>query len=220
MLRVLPHTGSAGAAAQIVHVVEDDPSARAATTRFLRVAGHVVRAYGTAAEFVESFSPHTRGCLVLDLNLPGQNGLDLQETLAASPDPLPIVFLTGAAEIRDSVRAMKSGAVDFLTKSADGKQLLDAVERALARDSEDRARRERRRSLQERYERLTAREREVFPHLISGRLNKQICADLGAAEATIKIHRHRVLTKMGADSIADLVRMAADLEIQTAASAG
>jgi FixJ family two-component response regulator len=115
---------------------------------------------------------------------------------------------------------MKSGAVDFLTKSADGKQLLEAVERALARDNEDRARRERRRSLRERYDRLTAREQEVFRHLISGRLNKQICADLGAAEATIKIHRHRVLTKMGADSIADLVRMAADLEIETAASAG
>jgi len=140
--------------------------------------------------------------------------------IATSPDPLPIVFLTGAAEIQDSVRAMKSGAVDFLTKSADGNQLLDAVERALARDSEDRARRERRRSLQERYERLTAREREVFPHLISGRLNKQICADLGAAEATIKIHRHRVLAKMGADSIADLVRMAVDLEIETAATTG
>src|SRR5580765_8773800 len=109
MLRVPLNARPGGSDPQVVHVVEDDPSARAATTRFLRVAGHVVRAYGTAAEFVESFSPHTRGCLVLDLNLPGQNGLDLQQTLAASPDPLPIVFLTGAAEIRDSVRAMKSG---------------------------------------------------------------------------------------------------------------
>src|SRR5258708_4433302 len=136
MLRVLPQTRSAGTAAQVVHLIEDDPSARAATARFLQVAGHVVRAYGTAAEFVESFSPRTRGCLVLDLNLPGQNGLDLQQTLAASPDPLPIVFLTGAADIRDSVRAMKSGAVDFLTKSSGGDQLLDAVSRALARDNE------------------------------------------------------------------------------------
>ena len=220
MLRVPLTTRPGGSDAQVVHVVEDDPSARAATTRFLRVAGHTVREYGSAAEFIEHCSPRARGCLVLDLNLPGESGLDLQQALASGPDPLPIVFLTGAAEVRDSVRAMKFGAVDFLTKSSDGDQLLEAVSRALARDSDDRARRERRRSLHQRYERLTAREQEVFRHLISGRLNKQICADLGAAEATIKIHRHRVLAKMGADSIADLVRMAVDLEIETAATTG
>jgi FixJ family two-component response regulator len=207
------------AQAQVVYLVEDDPSARAATTRFLRAAGHAVRDYGSAAEFLAAFSPRTRGCLVLDLRLPGPSGLDLQQVLAADPDPLPIIFLSGAGEIQDSVQAMKSGAMDFLTKSADGGALLEAVSRALARDNDDRAGRERRRSLRERYERLTAREREVFAHLISGRLNKQMSFDLNAAQATIKIHRHRVLAKMNADSIADLVRMAADLDITVAASA-
>jgi FixJ family two-component response regulator len=216
---VATHFNASGGPAPIVYVIEDDVSAREATARFLRAAGHVVRAYVSAADFLAAFSPGSPGCLVLDLELPGPSGLELQETLAASASPPPIVFLSGRSEIPDSVRAMKSGAIDFLTKSSDGVLLLAAVSRALTRDVEDRAVRERRRTLLERYERLTAREREVFAHLISGQLNKQIGFDLGAAEPTIKIHRRRVIVKMEANSVADLVRMAADLEIGAAGSA-
>jgi FixJ family two-component response regulator len=196
----------------IVHVVEDDDSTREATARFLRAAGHDVRTYASAVEFLAA-PPTGPGCVVLDLKLPGPNGLDLQETLLAGDEPLPIVFLTGHGDIQQSVRAMKSGAVDFLTKTADGSVLLEAVSRALARDVEDRTARARRRIARERYERLSAREREVFAHLISGQLNKQIGFDLGISEQTTKIHRQHVLQKMEADSIADLVRMAADLGI-------
>jgi FixJ family two-component response regulator len=196
----------------IVHVVEDDDSTREATARFLRAAGHDVRTYASAVEFLAA-PPTGPGCVVLDLKLPGPNGLDLQETLLAGDEPLPIVFLTGHGDIQQSVRAMKSGAVDFLTKTADGSVLLEAVSRALARDVEDRTARARRRIARERYERLSARERDVFAHLISGQLNKQIGFDLGISEQTTKIHRQHVLQKMEADSIADLVRMAADLGI-------
>ena len=202
--------------ARVVYLVEDDASARAATARFLRTAGHVVRTCGSVAEFWAAFSLSTPGCVVLDVKLPGPSGLDLQETLTASSNPLPIVFLSGNGGVRDSVQAMKSGAVDFLTKTSDGAVLLAAVTRALVCDSENRAVRERHRTLRERYDGLTAREREVLTHLISGQLNKQICSDLGIAEPTIKIHRHRVLTKMQADSIAHLVRMAAELGIAPA----
>ncbi len=218
MSRVKAGASMSAAAVPVVHVVEDDPSARGATVRFLRAAGHVVRAYGSADEFLESAVQHTPGCIVLDLQLPGLNGLDLQQMVVADADPLPIIFLSGRGEIEDSVQAMKSGALDFLTKTSDGDQLLDAVSRALERDRENRAVRTHRRELDQRYESLTVREREVFAHLISGQLNKQIGSDLGAAEPTIKIHRRRVLLKMKADSVADLVRMAADLEVSAAGS--
>ena len=208
----------AAGSAPVVHVVEDDPSARSATVRFLQAAGHLVRAYDGAAQFLESASQHGPGCIVLDLQMPGLNGLDLQQVVAAYADPLPIIFLSGKGEVRDSVRAMKSGAMDFLTKATDGDQLLEAVSRALVRDREGRAVRGRRRELDQRYRSLTAREHEVFAHLISGQLNKQIGWDLGAAEPTIKIHRRRVLLKMKADSVADLVRMAADLDISATGS--
>jgi FixJ family two-component response regulator len=197
----------------IVYVVEDDPGSRRATTRYLQAAGYHVRQYGNADDFLAAFSPEAPGCIVLDLDLPGVSGLDLQETLAGTADPPAIVFLSGEGEVPDSVRAMKTGAVDFLTKNSDGGLLLDAIARALASDVRNRADRDRRRSLQERFDALTVREREVFAHLLSGQLNKQIGADLGIAEPTIKIHRRRVLAKMKADSVADLVRMAADLQI-------
>jgi FixJ family two-component response regulator len=153
------------------------------------------------------------GCVVLDVRLPGPSGLDLQDALARSEDPLPVVFLTGHGEVPDSVRAMKSGAIDFLSKSVDGAVLLEAVARAIARDAEDRHLRARRRELRERYDRLTPRERDVLTHLISGQLNKQMGFDLGISERTIKIHRYRVMAKMEADSVADLVRIATDIGI-------
>jgi FixJ family two-component response regulator len=150
---------------------------------------------------------------VLDLHLPGASGLELQERLTAAENPLPIVFLTGQGDVPKSVRAMKAGAVDFLTKPVDAPILLDAVSRAIERDEENRVVRARRLDARIRHGRLTPREREVFTHLISGQLNKQVGYDLGISERTTKIHRRQVLEKMEADSIADLVRMAADLGI-------
>lgn len=158
--------------------------------------------------------PTGSGCIVLDLNLPGHSGLELQERLLSAENPLPIVFLTGHADVPKSVRAMKAGAVDFLTKPVDVPVLLDAVARAIARDMESRTVRARQSEVRARYNLLTPREREVFAHLISGQLNKQVGFDLGISERTTKIHRHQVLEKMEADSIADLVRMAADLGIE------
>ena len=174
--------------------------------------GYVVRLYSTGAEFLAQ-PPTEAGCIVLDLRLPGPSGLDLQQRLATAGNPLPIVFLTGHGDIPKTVRAMKAGAVDFLTKPVDAPVLLDAVARALARDAENRVARGRQQDARARYSRLTPREREVFAHLISGQLNKQVGYDLGISERTTKIHRGRVLEKMEADSIADLVRIAADLGI-------
>jgi FixJ family two-component response regulator len=193
-------------------LVEDDESCQTASSRLLKNAGYLVRAYSTAVEFLAN-PPDGAGCIVLDLRLPGQNGLELQERLANAENPLPIVFLTGHGDVPKTVRAMKAGAVDFLTKPVEPEALLDAVARAIARDAEERAGRVRQRETQRRYDRLTPREREVFAHLISGQLNKQIGFDLGITERTTKIHRHQVLAKMEADSVADLVRMAGDLRI-------
>jgi FixJ family two-component response regulator len=201
--------------APVVHVIEDDESSRTAATRLLRSAGYEVRAYPTGEDYFASL-PSEPGCIVLDLHLPGPGGLELQERLTTADNPLPVVFLTGRGDIAKSVRAMKAGAVDFLTKPVDPPVLLEAVARALARDAEARAVRSRQAAARQGYDRLTPREREVFAHLISGQLNKQVGFDLGISERTTKIHRHQVLAKMGADSVADLVRMAADLGIAPA----
>jgi FixJ family two-component response regulator len=201
----------------IVHLVEDDDSARVATARFLRAAGYEVQTYAAAAEFLATVAGDVEGCVILDLNLPDTSGLDLQQLLASAAGPLPVIFLTGAAQVHDSVRAMKSGAVDFLMKTEDGALLLNAVARALERNVVERTVRARRRETRSRYDTLTARERDVFAHLIGGHLNKQIGFALGIAENTIKIHRHRVLEKMRADSLTELARMADDLDIAPAA---
>jgi FixJ family two-component response regulator len=196
----------------VVHVVEDDESSRIASSRVLKSAGYVVRVYATGDDFLAQL-PREAGCIVLDLRLPGSSGLDLQQRLATAENPLPIVFLTGHGDIPKTVRAMNAGAVDFLTKPVDAPVLIDAVARAIARDAENRVVRVRQGEVRTRYSRLTPREREVFAHLISGQLNKQVGYDLGISERTTKIHRRQVLEKMEADSIADLVRMAADLGI-------
>jgi FixJ family two-component response regulator len=199
----------------VVHVVEDDESSRAASVRVLKHAGYTVRAYPSGAEFLDAGS-RDPGCLVLDLNLPGSSGLEVQERLATAENPLPIIFLTGHGDVPRSVRAMKNGAVDFLTKPVDPPTLLDAVARAVALDAQMRAMRARVLETRRRYHRLTPRESEAFAHLISGQLNKQIGYDMGISERTTKIHRRQVLEKMEADSVADLVRMAADLNIAPA----
>jgi FixJ family two-component response regulator len=205
-------------AAPIVHIVDDDVAGREATARFLRLAGHLVRTYGSATEFLTAAPFGAPGCIILDVRLPGPSGFDIQRALTEAGSPLPIVFLSAYGDVRGSVEAMKAGAVDFLTKAADGDLLLDAISRAIVRDAQDREKREHHRELRARYERLSPREREVFAHLISGQLNKQVSYDLGISEQTTKIHRHRVLEKMQADSIADLVRMSTDLGISPVGS--
>jgi FixJ family two-component response regulator len=212
-------TDPKGSAPVFVHVVDDDESSRIAASRLLKSVGHQVRAYANAAEFLAEH-PHGAGCLVLDLRMPGQGGLELQQELARLENPLPIVFLTGHGDIAKTVRAMKAGAIDFLTKPVEPHVLIEAVARALARDAEDRAVRARQQDIRERFNRLTPREREVFAHLISGQLNKQIGFDLGITERTIKVHRHQVLAKMEANSVADLVRMAEELGIGPVGAVG
>jgi FixJ family two-component response regulator len=208
-------SGSTPVTPSVVHVVDDDESSRTAASRLLRNAGYLVRGYSTGTEFLAE-PPAGAGCLVLDLRLPGPSGLELQDRMATAENPLPIVFLTGHGDVPKTVRAMKGGAVDFLTKPVEAPVLLEAVARAIARDTETRSARARQRETRCRYDRLTPREREVFAHLISGQLNKQIGFDLGITERTTKIHRHEVLAKMEADSVADLVRMAADLGVNAA----
>jgi FixJ family two-component response regulator len=200
----------------IVHVVDDDEAVRKATERLLGAAGFTVRTYGTADAFLSAFEADTAGCIVLDVRMPGSSGTELQTMMASRDDRIPIIFLTGHAEVPDSVRAIQRGAIDYLMKPVDAQVLIDAVSRALTRDSADRATRATRRSLKARYERLTPREREVFAHLIGGQINKQVAADLNITERTIKLHRARIFEKLEVDSMAALVRLAIDLEIAPA----
>jgi FixJ family two-component response regulator len=198
---------------QTVHIVDDDELVRRGTERLLAAAGFDARSYASALDFVRAVEPDMAGCIILDLRLPDQSGLDLQAALASRAVTLPIVFVTGYGEIPDTVRAMQGGAIDFLTKPVSGEVLLDAVRRALSRDAADRISRAHRQLLRQRYERLTTREREVFLHLIGGQLNKQVAADLQITERTIKMHRANILQKLEAGSMADMVRLAVDLGI-------
>jgi len=197
-----------------VHVVDDDEAIRKATTRLLTAAGFMVCAYPSGDRLLAELPPDAPGCIILDVCMPGLNGLDLQLALGDREDRLPIIFLTGHAEVPDTVRAIRGGAVDFLTKPIAPAALLEAVERALAQDARDRAAREHQRHLRARYERLTERERQVFERLISGQLNKQVAADLQITERTIKLHRARILQKLNVDSMAGLARLAVELGIQ------
>jgi FixJ family two-component response regulator len=200
----------------IVHVVDDDEAVRKATERLLSAAGFTVRTHGSADAFLSAFEADTAGCIVLDVRMPGPSGTELQTILAGRDDRIPIIFLTGHAEVPASVRAIQRGAIDYLIKPVDATVLIDAVSRALARDSADRAARANRRALQVRYERLTPREREVFAHLIGGQINKQVAADLNITERTIKLHRARIFERLEVDSMAGLVRLAIDLGIAPA----
>jgi FixJ family two-component response regulator len=189
-------------------VVDDDPSVLRALTRLISAAGLEARAFATPAAFLQAHDPATPGCLVLDLALPGLNGLELQEALAVSDCARPIVFITGRGDVPTSVRAMKGGAVDFLTKPVNDRDLLAAVRHAIEIDRVAREVQAETGALKQRLASLTPREREVLVHVVAGRLNKQIAADLGTVEKTIKVHRARIMEKMAVRSLADLVRMA------------
>ncbi|HEU0275079.1 MAG TPA: response regulator [Candidatus Udaeobacter sp.] len=193
----------------VVHVVDDDDSLRKAVTRLLRAAGYDVRDYASAGDFaLATRERNRRGCVLLDVRMPGPSGLDLQEALAQEEEPLPIIFLTGHGDVPTSVRAMKAGAVDFLTKPIKRDVLLSAVRTALARDLRSHTSREQLRELRTRFAKLTPREREVFELVVTGRLNKQIAAELGMAERTVKAHRGQVMMKMQVTSLAELVHLA------------
>jgi len=199
---------------EVVYVVDDDESVRRSLARLLRSAGLTAETFPSAQAFLDRELPDRTACLVLDVRLPGLSGLDLQGALTQTERIVPIVFITGHGNVPMSVQAMKSGAVDFLQKPFEEDQLLAAIERALARCRAARAERTDRMVVQRRFDTLTPRERQVLGLVVAGRLNKQIAADLGAAEKTIKIHRGRVMRKMEASSVAELVRMSQRIGIQ------
>jgi FixJ family two-component response regulator len=196
------------AAAPMVFVVDDDPSVRKSLTRLIGSAGHAVEAFASAREFLARERYPGPCCLVLDVRMPGLTGLDLQEALASAGRRMSIVFITGHGDVPMSVKAMKGGAVDFLTKPVDDKNLLAAIERCVARDVRDLGAEARVAKIQERVQMLTPREAEVFALVVTGMLNKQIAFELGISEKTVKVHRARVMEKMGAGSVAELVRLA------------
>lgn len=192
----------------VVYVLDDDPQVRRALGRILRASGHRVELLTTADELLHAMADDPPGCLVSDLRLPQVNGLDLFAMLRLSGHRIPIVFITGYGDVATSVKAMKFGAVDFLTKPVDEDELLGAVRRALRRDTSYRRMMGETREATERFALLTPREREVFALVVQGDLNKQIAGRLGTTEQTIKVHRGRVMQKMGVKSVAQLVRLA------------
>jgi FixJ family two-component response regulator len=195
----------------VVFIVDDEPLVRMALKRLIESVGLEVQTFASAREFLSAQRSDVPGCLVLDIRLPDMNGLDFQQKLTEAQVAVPIIFITGYGDIPMTVRAMKAGAVEFLTKPFKDQELLDAIQYALAQDRIGRQQRAELAGLQQRYNSLTPREREVFPLVTRGLLNKQIAAGLGRSEKTIKIHRSQVMQKMQADSLADLVRIAEKL---------
>jgi len=195
-----------------VYVVDDDESVCRALARLIRSVGLAAETFHSAKAFLDHTPPDGPACLVLDVRLPGASGLDLQAALSQAGRDLPIVFITGHGDVPTTVRAMKGGAIDFLQKPFNDQELLDCVQRAIARSRTQRAERAERAELDRRFQALTPREREILLHVVTGKLNKQIAGDLGIAEKTIKVHRGRVMEKMQAGSVAELVRMAEKLD--------
>lgn len=196
----------------VVLVVDDDDEVRASLERLIRSAGLTVKTFASADQFLKSERPDVPGCLVLDVKLPGLGGLDLQRRLADSDLAIPIVFITGHGDIPMSVRAIKAGAVEFLTKPFRDQDLLDAINQAIELDRTTREWKSEIAKLRDRYETLTPREQEVMQLVVAGMLNKQIALELGTSEITIKVHRGQVMQKMQANSLADLVRISERLE--------
>ena len=191
----------------LVRIVDDDASFLKAISRLLRASGFAVQAFSSAEEFMAGLVPDVPGCALVDLQMPGLNGLELQEALAKTGVRLPIVFISGHGDIPTTVQAMRRGAEDFLTKTAPKKELLDAVNRAIARDAHERAERARLESQRARFAALTERELEVLRHVVQGRMNKEISADLDIHERTVKLHRTAITTKLGVHSAAELTKL-------------
>ena len=197
----------------IVFVVDDDASVRDAAKSLIRSAGLQAEVFGSTQAFLQMDRPEVPSCLVLDVRLPGTSGLDFQRELAVANIHIPIIFITGHGDVSMSVRAMKAGAVEFLTKPFRDQDLLDAIHLALERDRTRRQREAEIATLRQRFELLTPREREVLPLVVSGLLDKQIAAAIGTTEDTVKVHRSQLMRKMGAESVADLARMAESIGI-------
>ncbi len=197
----------------LVFVVDDDAPMRESLKNLIRSVGLRVEAFASAQEFLHSQRPDMPGCLVLDVRLPGLSGLDLQKRMAEADMAIPVIFITGHGDIQMTVQAMKAGAVEFLTKPFRDQDLLDAIQQALERDRKTREQRAEIDKLRRRFDSLTPREREVMALVVTGLLNKQIAGELGTGETTVKIHRHQVMEKMGANSLAELVRMSDRLAI-------
>jgi FixJ family two-component response regulator len=196
-----------------VLVIDDDPDLRASVGRLLRSLGLDAQLFASISDFLKSDPPDGPTCLVLDVRLPGQSGLDLQRELAAANRELPIIFITGHGDIPMSVQAMKGGAIEFLTKPFRDQELLDAIQLGLSRDSARRENQKALAALRERFESLSPREREIMVQVTHGRLSKQIAGDIGIAEATVKVHRSRLMHKMKARSLPELSRMADKLKL-------
>jgi two-component system, LuxR family, response regulator FixJ len=194
--------------APIIYIVDDDAPFRRAITRLLQAGGYAVQAFASGTEFLGFSRLDAPGCVLLDLQMPGPSGLQLQADLARSDNPLPIVFLSGNGSIPISVQAMRAGADDFLSKPVTKAVLFPVLQRALARDAVERAQRTRRRKLRAAFSQLTPREQEVAEHVLRGQLNKQIADDLGAAERTIKAHRASIMAKLQVQSVAELAHLA------------
>ncbi len=199
----------------VVFVVDDDAAVRSSLENLIRSVGLRAETFSSAQEFLRSKRPDVPACLVLDVRLPDLSGLDLQKRMAEADMEIPIIFITGHGDIPMTVQAMKAGAVEFLTKPFREQELLDAIQQALGRDSQAREQRAEIEGPRRRFALLTPREREVMALMVAGLLNKQIAGELGASETTVKIHRHNVMEKMGAGSLADLVRMADKLRTPT-----
>jgi FixJ family two-component response regulator len=197
----------------VVFVIDDDPSVRDALAGLLRSVGLEVQSFGSTQEFLQSTRPDAPGCLVLDVRLPGRSGLDFQRELAESSMHMPIVFITGHGDIPMSVRAMKAGAIEFLTKPFHDQELLDAIQLGIERDRARRRDAATVAALWQRFDSLTPREREIMALVAAGRLNKQIAGDIEVSEITVKVHRGQVMRKMQAKSLAELVRMADQLGV-------
>lgn len=207
-----PHVNSPANNTSTVFVVDDDDSLRDAIRSLLRSVGHTVEMFQSAEDFLQHRNPAQPGCLVLDIRLPDTSGLELQKTLREMNDRIPIIFITGHGDVPMSVQTMKAGAMDFLLKPFRDQDLLETIQAALRRD---RARRDEDASAAKdtaNYASLTAREREIMEHVVTGQINKRIAADVGLSEVTVKIHRAQVMRKMGAGSVADLVRIADKLK--------